>query len=73
MACTTPRIDVYDHSQGSAAPAYALSPAVTALGSDYCFFGLGCGQLVREDVFLGMPALSPHFVALDFIAVTGAQ
>ncbi|GFH09638.1 uncharacterized protein HaLaN_04818, partial [Haematococcus lacustris] len=53
MACTTPRIDVYDHSQGSAAPAYALSPAITALGSDYCFFGLGCGAVAVYSLATG--------------------
>ena len=39
----TPRIDVYDHSGGKNAPAYAISPAVRSLGSEYLFVGLGGG------------------------------
>ncbi len=30
-------------AQGHSAPAYALSPSVPSLGSEYMFAGLGCG------------------------------
>eukprot|EP00798_Chlamydomonas_sp_ICE-L_P016711 gene16711-22979_t len=43
MRPNTPRIDVYDHSQGKCAPAYALTPTITSLGSEYMFVGMGCG------------------------------
>ncbi|GAX78878.1 hypothetical protein CEUSTIGMA_g6317.t1 [Chlamydomonas eustigma] len=81
MKPLTPRIDVYDHSDGTNAPAYAVSPTVSALGSEYMFVGLGCGvigvyslatgQLVRELV-LNLPASSPFMIALDLIIVTGS-
>ena len=43
MRPLTPRIEIFDHSQGRAAPAYALSPVISSLGSEYMFVGLGCG------------------------------
>ncbi|KAF6259108.1 hypothetical protein COO60DRAFT_1700968 [Scenedesmus sp. NREL 46B-D3] len=58
MRQLVPRIDVHDPSEGTAAPAYALTPALNTTGSDYLLMNLGCGvagafslatgQLVRE-------------------------
>lgn len=78
-----PRIDVHDPSGGTAAPAYALSPALNATGSDYLLTNLGCGvigafslatgQLVRE-IATGLKALvNPRacfFCALALLRVT---
>lgn len=50
---TTPRIDIYDHSDGTQAPAYAISPAVTALGSEYLFVGLGCAVVAVYSLATG--------------------
>ncbi|KAF5835940.1 hypothetical protein DUNSADRAFT_6650 [Dunaliella salina] len=82
MRSTVPRIDVYDHSQGSSPPAYAITPVTPAMGTEYMFVGLGCGvvgvyslatgQLVRE-LHLGMPLSSSHFVSLSLSEVSTAQ
>ncbi|KIZ03210.1 tRNA-dihydrouridine synthase A [Monoraphidium neglectum] len=45
MRCLVPRIDAPDPSYGTAAPAYALTPALPSLGSEYLLLGLGAGML----------------------------
>ena len=45
MRPLTPRIDVYDHSNGAQPPAFAASPTIGALGSEDLFVGLGCGVI----------------------------
>jgi hypothetical protein len=40
-------------AQGRACPAYALSPPVHALGSEYMFVGLGCGVVGVHSVATG--------------------
>jgi hypothetical protein len=43
-----PRIDVYDISRGAGLPAFALSPAINTLGTEYLFMCLGAGVGGRE-------------------------
>lgn len=53
----TPRIDIYDHSNGQAPPAYAVSPTIGALGSEYLFVGMGCGMIGVYSLATGQPGL----------------
>ena len=53
----TPRIDIYDHSNGQAPPAYAVSPTIGALGSEYLFVGMGCGMIGVYSLATGQQGL----------------
>ena len=56
MRPLTPRIDVFDHSDGMQPPAYAASPTIGALGSEYLFVGLGCGVIGVYSIATGVVA-----------------
>lgn len=53
----TPRIDIYDHSNGQAPPAYAVSPTIGALGSEYLLVGMGCGMIGVYSLATGQQGL----------------
>ncbi|GFR51729.1 hypothetical protein Agub_g14180, partial [Astrephomene gubernaculifera] len=76
----TPRIDIYDHSRGACAPAYALTPRVPSLGSEYLIAGLGCGllgwyslatgALVRAVRLPGVQQQSRYFASLSLFTLS---
>eukprot|EP00879_Flechtneria_rotunda_P014980 GHRR01015651.1.p1 GENE.GHRR01015651.1~~GHRR01015651.1.p1 ORF type:complete len:223 (+),score=162.75 GHRR01015651.1:116-784(+) len=79
MKALIPRIDIPDPSDGSAAPAYAISQTLTSQGTEYLFANLGCGvigvysvatgQLVRE-IATGIHCPKGYFGCLGLLKVT---
>ncbi|KXZ48331.1 hypothetical protein GPECTOR_28g737 [Gonium pectorale] len=77
---STPRIDIYDHSSGSAPPAYAVSPVVPGLGSEYLLVGAGhgmlavhslaSGALIRAVQLPGVAPVSRYFSCLALFTVS---
>ncbi|KAG2500495.1 hypothetical protein HYH03_001274 [Edaphochlamys debaryana] len=78
----TPRIEVYDHSRGACPPAFAVSPRVPGLGSEYLVVGLGhgllgfyslaSGALVRAVQLPGIPPHVRYFSCLSLFTVAPA-
>ncbi|KAG1658963.1 hypothetical protein FOA52_004379 [Chlamydomonas sp. UWO 241] len=81
MKPLTPRIDVYDHSMGACPPAFATSPTISSLGSEYMFVGLGYGHVGVFSLATGQQVSevnysmheAPYFMCLSLFTISDAH